>query len=232
MTKFGYTCILIDIRLSEGHDITKADFQNAIIGWISAGHVLYTWMGVLCKSWSRARNMPGGPCMLRNSEFVMGLEDIRHAGDRTKVSEGNGVMRFAAHVMRTVVASSSGGATENLWSSWIWQARPFFALVTHHRCHVSRTDFCIIGTPWQKDTGICTNSNPAYTERRCTGVKRGLCARTLKPHIELRGILADGRFLTAVADPYPRCLCTALARMAHNHIISLAGEKWNHHAQL
>ena len=104
MTKLGYTCILIGIRFSEGHDITMSDLQNAIIGWICAGHVLYTWMGVLCKSLSRARNMPGGPCMLRNSELVMGLQDIRHAGDCTKVSEGNGMMRFAAQVMRTVVA--------------------------------------------------------------------------------------------------------------------------------
>ena len=99
--------------------------------------------------------------MLRNSEFVRGLEDIRHAGDRTKVSEGNDMMRFAAQVIHTVFASNSGGAIENPWSSWIWQARPFRALVTHHRCHLARTDFCMSGTPWQKGTGICTNSNPA-----------------------------------------------------------------------
>ena len=231
MAKLGYTCKLVDMRFSDGHGITKPELQKAIIGRIRAGHALYTWMGVLCKSWSRARNMPGGPCMLRSSEFVMGLGDIKHAGDRTQVTEGNGMMRFAAQVMRTVFGSNSGAAIENPWSSWIWQARPFRALVTHHGFHLARTGFCMFGTPWQKGTGICTNSNPAYMERRCTGVKRGLCARTLKPHIELRGTLPDGRCLTAVAEQYPRSSCTALARMAHNHIVSLAGEKWSHHAQ-
>ena len=104
MTKLGYTCILIDIRFSVGHDITQPDLQNAIIGWTRAAYVLYTWMGVLCKSWSRARNILFGPRMLRNTGFVMGLPDIKHARDRTKVSEGNGMMRFAAQVVRTVVA--------------------------------------------------------------------------------------------------------------------------------
>ena len=73
MAKLGYTVILIDIRFDSSHDITKRDLQNAIFGWTRAGYVLCAWMGVLCKSWSRARNMPGGPAMSRKSDHVMGL---------------------------------------------------------------------------------------------------------------------------------------------------------------
>ena len=42
--------------------------------------------------------MPGGPCMLRNSEYVLGLPDVKNAADQQKISEGNGMMRFAADV--------------------------------------------------------------------------------------------------------------------------------------
>ena len=169
--------------------------------------------------------------MLRNAQNIMGLPDIRNPGDRAKVSEGNGMMRFAAQVMRVAVAKGVGAAIENPWSSWIWQARPMRALVNVHRCHLVRTDFCMFGTPWQKGTGVLTNCNPAGIERRCRGVKRGICARSGKAHIELRGQLPDGRFLTAVAEPYPRGLCVCLARMAHFHITSCEGERWSAAAQ-
>ena len=226
MAKMGYCCILIDIRFHMSHDILKQKLQLAVMGWIRAKHVIFTWMGILCKSWSRARNMPGGPAMLRNSDAVLGLEGIRLSADQLKVDQGNAMMYFAARVMRACVASNIGAAIENAWSSWIWQTRAFKMLLTHAGCRLVRTDFCMWGTPWQKGTGILTNVNAALAERRCTGCPRGQCRRTGKPHIELRGTLPDGRFLTAVAEPYPRSLCTALARMAHNHILSCQAAQW------
>ena len=64
MTKLSYTCILSDIRCDSAHDITQHELHNIILGWSRLVHAQYAWMGVLCKSWSRARNMPGGPCIL------------------------------------------------------------------------------------------------------------------------------------------------------------------------
>ena len=223
MAKLGYCCILIDMRFDMSHDILKQKLQLAIMGWIRAKHVVFVWMGILCKSWSRARNMPGGTAMLRNTDNIY----ARLEKDQEKVNQGNAMMYFAARVMRACVAGNIGAAIENPWSSWIWKTHVFKVLVSHSGGrHLARPDFCIWGTPWQKGTGIMTNANPSVAERRCTGCPRGLCRRTGKPHIELRGTLPDGRFLTAVAEPYPRSLCTALARMAHNHIISGQAAQW------
>ena len=225
MAKLGYAVVLIDIRFHDSHDLTKQKLQHGILGWIRARHVLFTWMGILCKSWSRARNMPGGPAMLRNTDSIMGLCDIRLEADRRKVAEGNAMMYFAARVARACVSANIGFAIENPWSSWIWKTGAFSALVSQYKCHLVRTDFCMWGTMWQKGTGVLTNAAPGRVEKRCTGCKRGLCRRTGRPHLELRGTLPDGRFLTAVAEPYPRSLCTQLALMAHNHIIGGQGEK-------
>ena len=50
MAKLGYCCILIDIRFHMSHDILKQKLQLAVMGWIRAKHVIFTWMGILCKS--------------------------------------------------------------------------------------------------------------------------------------------------------------------------------------
>ena len=225
MARLGYAVVLIDIRFHDSHDITKVNLQQAILGWIRAKHVLFCWMGVLCKSWSRARNMPGGPAMLRNADNVLGLDDIRLEAYRQKVRDGNGMMAFAARVMRACTAVKIGAAIENPWSSWIWRAAPFVNLLKYHGCRLARTDFCMWGTAWQKGTGILTNADPGVTERRCVGCPRGLCARTGLRHIELKGQAPDGRFLTSIAEPYPRSLCRAFATMANNYILSLQADK-------
>jgi hypothetical protein len=226
VAKLGYHVVLIDIRFHDSHDLTRQKLQHAILGWVRARHVLFIWMGILCKSWSRARSMPGGPAMLRSSDAVMGLSDIRLESDRTKVAEGNAMMYFAARVARACISAKIGFAIENPWSSWIFKTTAFLALINQLKCHLIRTDFCMWGTMWQKGTGFLTNAGDVgRIEKRCTGCRRGLCRRTGRPHLELRGTLPDGRFLTAVAEPYPRSLCTQLAAMAHNDIVGRRGEQ-------
>ena len=82
---------------------------------------------------------------MKNCDLVMGLPDIRLESDRQKVAQGSGMMLFVFRVMRAVVAAKIGGAIENSWNSWIWQARGFRILADTYRCHLVRTDFCMWG---------------------------------------------------------------------------------------
>ena len=59
---------------------------------------------------------------------------------------------------------------------------------------------------------------------RCLGAKRGLCLRTGKPHVALGGKAPDGTFVTSRANPYPRQLCTVLARAFMNSDVSSRAE--------
>ena len=96
MAKLGYTVILIDIRFDSSHDITKRKLQNAISFLDSCWIRFVRLDDCICNKSSRARNMRGGPAMLRNSDHVMGLPDIRLEADRQKVAQGNGMMLFAS----------------------------------------------------------------------------------------------------------------------------------------
>ena len=62
---------------------------------------------------------------------------------------------------------------------------------------------------------------------RCIGAKRGLCKRTGQRHLVFAGTNDKGEWLTAVAEPYPRGLCTVLAQYFRNfELQQLAEAVW------
>ncbi len=65
----------------------------------------------------------------------------------------------------------------------------------------------------------------AFEQRRCVGVKRGLCKFCGERHVELRGTL-NGVWRTKVAEPYPRPLCRYLARAFYGAIASERAESF------
>ena len=74
------------------------------------------------------------------------------------------------------------------------------------------TDFCMYGKPWRKRTAIMyVNVDLSeLNDYRCTGVNG--CSRSGRPRVVLKGKDGKGQFLTKIAEPYPKLMCSIIAR--------------------
>ncbi len=218
----GEWVLTIDIRFGDHHDLNRRSLQMKILGWIQAGQIRYVLAGFPCQSFSRARNMPGGPPALRNSDNVRGFPGLRDA-DQRKVTLGNNLLYFTIRVMCACLAVRVPAIAENPWTSWAWKMACVLALRRNPYVRFTRSDFCCWGTPWQKGTGFltifCETQLFGY---RCTGRHR--CSITHKPHVQLKGTNSVGIFLTAIAEPYPKPLCRALVKTCQNAYLRLKAE--------
>eukprot|EP00972_Heterocapsa_arctica_P099134 14629611-Heterocapsa_arctica.AAC.1 len=70
------------------------------------------------------------------------------------------------------------------------------------------TEFCMYGMPWRKSTRVigCHVDLSPLESKRCLHKPRGMCARTLQPHVVLSGS-HNGQKLTLTAQPYPLGFC-------------------------
>ena len=208
----GHLAVLIDSRFGEDHDIRLRRVRGTILHWISAGVVLYMALALPCASWTRARNRGGGPQRLRTRDELMGVSELRNEAERWKIELGNLCMAFGVHAARLLHRQRCGFFIENPWTSWLWQVEPMQRLARAAGIRLVRADFCQFGTPWRKATGFLTNGPVQFLDRRCCG-PRGICSRTGRPHQLLQGTDAHGRFITSLAEPYPRPLCSSLVQM-------------------
>ena len=206
----GFYVIAIDMRYGADHDLSRRDLQQKIRGWVQAHWVIAVLAGFPCTSFSRARNMPGGPPALRTTEYIAGLPGLR-ACDQAKVDMGNSLLRWVVAITRACLVSKTVCILENPWTSWAWKMPSLVSLLRDKRMSFTRSDFCCWGTPWRKSTGFATCNMPTHGfARACRG--RKVCDNTGCPHCVLKGQNEQGVFWTLIAEPYPEKLCRALAR--------------------
>ena len=74
--KRGYYCIATDIRWGDDHNLVDSKLRATILGWVLAKVILIVLAGFICLSFSKPRNMPGGPPPLRDSQSVAGCPDF------------------------------------------------------------------------------------------------------------------------------------------------------------
>ena len=103
MGLLGFYVVAIDLRYGAEHDITRVELRRRIIDWVQARWVIATLAGFPCTSFSRARNMPGGPPALRTSDYITGLPELRPA-DQAKVDMGNILLRWVVNLARACLA--------------------------------------------------------------------------------------------------------------------------------
>jgi len=209
--------VLIDLRFGSGHDICKRQLRSTIRGWILADWVLYAGFAVPCSSWTRARNRPGGPQRLRSREHIYGEPVLRAEGERWKIDLGNTAAAFAVAAARLLHSKGRGFFIENPRTSWMWEAPPVARLTRTPGCRLVRADFCQFGAPFRKPTNVLTNGAPEPLAKMCANSPRGFCSRTGRRHMLLRGTDAEGRFLTSLAEAYPRQFAAALVRSLETH---------------
>ena len=208
----GMAVLLWDITFGPEYDLTNPSIQHKILEWIRTGYVVAGHLGTPCGSFSRARDQPGGPPRLRSDEFPLGLAQLR-PHDAKKVAIGNILMRFSIRVMLMALRMLLPFTLENPARSRLWICPPVRALLRRKYVAAQQVEYCSFGMPWKKSTlfvAVHVNLEP-LSPHRCIGAKRGLCKYTGHAHVPLMGQLPDGRWMTHVAEPYPRKLCTVVA---------------------
>ena len=218
-------CVLsIDLQFGfDTNDLLSPQLQRDILGWIQAGWIKYMLSGFCCQSFSKARNIPGGPPPLRAPQYVLGLPDLCPA-DARKVAHGNSVVRFVVRLAHACLANKVPSIVENPFTSWAWQIPSVVNLLQCKHVQFSRVDFCQYGTPWQKATGFLTTFMQPQIFARVCHCKTGLCSFSGCKHRLLRGKDSNGIHRTHHAEPYPHTLCTKLVTACRNAAMSLQAE--------
>lgn len=94
--------LLWDIDFGENYDLTRLQNQRIILEWMRCGYIRSGHLGTPCNSFSRARDQPGGPPLLRSDEKPLGLANLK-VHDAHKVKVGNQLMRFTARVLKYAI---------------------------------------------------------------------------------------------------------------------------------
>jgi len=217
----GMPTLLWDITLGEEYDLLRVKNRALILGWLKSRQVCAVHLGTPCQSFSRARDIPGGPPPLRSDALPLGLPD-RRPGDQRAIVMGNALMVFSATVLRSCARLQIPATMENPGRSRIWLCPPIARLIDRPDFSFNLTEFCMWGMRWRKSTGfLSTNIDlSGLAAHRCLGAKRGLCLRTGKPHLTLSGQREDGKWWTKIAEPYPPRLCQNVALAFGNAMVA------------
>jgi hypothetical protein len=202
----GFGVVSVDIQRGAHFDVLRRCVSSTLLGWIKAGIVLGIWLGTPCTTWSLAKTRP----RVRSIDRIWGFDNLS-LKDALAVRVGNATARFSAQVIRVARATSTPVALENPNGSRLWHAPPIAALVPLGV--VTTSDMCQFGARWVKRTRVCfwNCGDSSKLCKHCCG-SHGLCSRTKKAHIILRGTPADSNVLwTKIAEAYPAAWASVAA---------------------
>ena len=139
--------------------------------------------------------------------------------DYAKVCTGSILICFTARCLRITLACHVPFTLENPRNSRLWLCPPIRHVCRRRDVRIRHTEFCMFGTPWRKSTTFAAAfvSLDMLQAYRCLGARRGMCRNSGLPHPPLAGVAPNGRFYTAIAEPYPRPLCRILASAFRNY---------------
>ena len=168
-----------------------------------------------------------GPPPLRTAEFPLGLPG-REGKNLQKVQLGNRLMFASAEIASLAIRRRLAGGLENPAYSRLWLCKPIARLISFGDVDDHFCDFCQYGTVWRKRTRLrLWHSRVIASElRMCQG--KSTCSATGKPHLQLVGCAASGKFLTSSAEPYSRPLCTVISRILERSRVAYnLGRTWD-----
>jgi hypothetical protein len=209
--KQGFWCEAWDLEYGTACDLTYKPNLEALIGRIRVGEFSVVLIATPCSSWSRARRSDGrGPGPLRDdTDFLWsGLPGLS-LRDQERIQNGNKLVLISTRLAREAIAAGAAVILENPSTSRLWLTKPILSLIS--RGVVVKTHFCQYNCPWKKATKFLVVNAGSPGLLTCMGA-RGVCSRTNKHHIHLKGRDPTGVFWTHRAQPYPTALCDVLAR--------------------
>ena len=208
----SWPVLMWDISLGPDYDLLLRKHQWKIVGYIRANRVRALHLRTPCTSFSRARDRRPGPPPLRSNECPLGLPGLS-AKDQQKVKCGNVLIRFSARILMLCGNLFIPGTLENPAMSRLWLCKATTHVLRRRFAQQAVCDFCQFGTPWKKPTrfaGVHIDLG-RLAQCRCQGAPRGFCSRTGSRHVPLVRQHPSGKWLTQIAEPYPKKLARLLA---------------------
>ena len=211
LKKAGVCCFPVDVCIFPSHNVLLSDIENSISHFIQSGRVKFVWLGMPCTTFSRARKHDGvGPGPLRSSEYLWGLPDL-NVRDKKKLLQGNELFLFTLRILKLCDRLHIPFIIENPFSSMAWEVPSMRRFIQSSNCLECNLDFCMFGERWKKPTKLvykylCLDS----LALRCNSSSH-ICSRTGQPHVPLKGVDGNGKFMTLVAQPYPWQMVASLA---------------------
>ena len=212
--------LMWDITLGAEYDLRSPAKRRLIADWIRSGFILGFHLGTPCESFTRARDVRPGPPPLRSDSQPLGLPAAQlKPHDQVKVALGNLWMRFSVWLLTLGLRFQVRGTMENPARSRLWLCPPVQYLLRRNLVTWVETHYCAWGKPYKKPTGfLCVILTlPRLQHAVCQSGKRGICQYTLCKHMQLVGQNSQGQWLTNVAQPYPKKMCTAYAKDFYDH---------------
>ena len=195
--------------------------RRRLFALLRSGHVLLSWWGTPCITFTLALRWDGGPVPLRDPEAPH--QPGPWLTDQSlidKVEEGNCLADVTAEGIEITHEAGGYSIVENGVRSYIWEYPRLNAAFDRIDPAEVVTCYCAwpltLGgdhAPWQKATRLKgTLPNLISLQRLCLNIRT--CTFTGKLHIPLRGKAPDGRFWTRISEGYPAGLCAAVLDLA------------------
>lgn len=193
------------------HDVLDLQVEFSIRNFLTSGRVQFVWLGMPYTTFSRARCADGlGPGPLRDDEHIWGLPCLNSSA-AAKLRLGNKLFLFTLRIARLCDELRIPWVIENPLSSMAWKVPSMRRFLSHSNASECNLDGCVFGEDWKKPTKLVYKFlNLHSIARRCESSNH-ICTRTGQPHIPLKGLSANGKFMTLVAQPYPWQLVHALS---------------------
>ena len=195
----GRFVLTFDTLHSASEDLLDDAVRNKIERLVELGAFLSLTGGPVCASFSRAVRPA-----VRDRLHPRGRPDISVAM-RLKVAAGNSFSDWVGALCGLCHQAGMLIWSENPRTSMMWIQAVWVKLLASDDFDFLITDYCRWGTPWRKRTAFCTNIDTMKGVRcycQCTG-----------RHQQLVGYAKQyGKSWTKVAEPYPKALCSYLAR--------------------
>jgi hypothetical protein len=195
--------------------------RSYLLGLIKGRTFSSIHIALPCQTFSRARR--GKPPPLRSNLFPMGLPGLS-ASDSLKVRESNVLLHLVVKILKIAQLLHIPCILENPQSSLLWQTPAIKRFLQQSNVAFETCEFCMFGVPWRKSTSFLGIHVGLASLRpfRCLHKPRGVCKRTLLPHVVLTGKDPDAphQFMTYTAQAYPRKLCALLAEVFKNAVMN------------
>ena len=157
---------------------------------------------------------------MRDKDHPEGLSSLR-AADAWKVHVGNAIAKFSASIFLLARSLRIPVAAENPHMSWLWDQPSWKQCRRIFNVNEVVVDYCACGTSWRKRTRIiyCHVDLQPLARLRCHG--RSHCTFSGRAHVQLVGQDHAGRWLTHIAEPYPRLLCRLLVKQFKDALMNI-----------
>jgi len=183
---------------------------------ISKGNVLSALLAPPCGSFSSAN------CnVVRTRSDPWGINYQATPKAREFVTIGNRCMKAALSIIHALEAKGIPYILEHPRTSRAWWLPALRRLLRRWHVFCVHLDQCQYGTRWKKATSLlCSRIDICSASRlqKVCHAHKGLCSRTGRPHIQLRGSHPSGVPWTSIAAAYPPGLANDMAHCLVEHV--------------